>query len=275
MRTTAAALLPAVFAAAYSRGAGALVQVALAVCGCIAFEALCLKLRRLPLNTLADGSAAVAGIIIGLAMPPLAPWFAAVAAAGFAMTLAKHAYGGLGNNPFNPAMAGYALAFVSFPADFGGWGGLHWTTVFSTPPDAASQPTPLLAARAGIPNPPPHDVLFPAACVLGGTTLAALRIADWRLAAAFLCGIGAFSGGDWITAFSGATMLAAFFVITDPVTAAETPAGRILYGFAAGAVAIFLRKFGAHADGTAFAILFCNMLAVPADKLGKLLWRRH
>ncbi|MBE8157784.1 MAG: RnfABCDGE type electron transport complex subunit D, partial [Betaproteobacteria bacterium] len=131
MRTVAAALMPAICAAVYERGAGALAQVLVAVCGCIAAEAFCLRLRGKPLNILADGSAAVAGIIIGLSLPPLAPWYVAAAAAGFAMALAKHCYGGLGNNPFNPAMAGYALAFVSFPADFGGWNAESpWTAVF-------------------------------------------------------------------------------------------------------------------------------------------------
>ena len=276
MRTVAAALLPAICAAVYERGAGALAQVLLAAGGCIAAEALCLRLRGQSVKMLADGSAAVAGIIIGLSLPPLAPWYVAAAAAAFAIALAKHCYGGLGNNPFNPAMAGYALAFVSFPADFGGWNAAEsWTAIFfpSAAIDARGMPTPLLAAQLGA-EPPPLSYLFPAACFFGGAVLLLSRAADWRLPAAFLFGVLVFCGGDFSTLFAGGIMLAAFFVITDPVTAAETPGGRILYGFAAGALAVFLRRHGAHADGIAFAILFCNMLAVPADKIVKAAWRR-
>lgn len=270
MRTVAVALAPAVCAAVYERGAGALAQVLLAVLGCAAAEAACLRLRGKPPGALADGSAAVAGIIIGLSLPPLAPWHVALAAAAFAMAPAKHCYGGLGNNPFNPAMAGYALAFVSFPADFGNWGGAPWTAVFF-PADAQSTPTPLLAARLGA-EPPPPSYWFPAACALGGAALLLSRAADWRLAAAFGGGV-LLAGGGAADLAAGGMMLAAFFVITDPVTAAETPGGRILYGAAAGALAVTLRRHGLHADGIAFAVLFCNMLSAPFDRAAKALWR--
>ncbi len=261
MWTVAAAMSPAVFAAALERGGGALAQVALAVCGCVLCEAACLRVRRLPLSrTLGDGSAAVAGIILGLSLPPLAPYYVAAAAAAFAMILAKHCYGGLGNNPFNPAMAGYALAFISFPGDFGGW---H-AALDARQADAVGMPTPLSAARLGAEIPPP-SYWFPLACAGGGAVLLLLRIADWRLPAAFLFGALLFSGGEWRTLFLGGMMLAAFFVITDPATAAATARGRWLYGFAAGALTMLLRERGLHTDGIAFAILFCNMLAPLAD----------
>lgn len=254
MWTVAAAMSPAVFAAMYERGGGALLQIVVSVCGCVLFEAGCLRMRRLPvLQTVADGSAAVAGVIIGLSLPPFAPYYVAVCAAAFAMILAKHCFGGLGNNPFNPAMAGYALAFISFPGDFGGWHA-----------DAVGMPTPLSAARLGAEIPPP-SYLFPLACAGGGAVLLLLRIADWRLPLSFLLGALLFSGGEWQTLFFGGLMLAAFFVITDPATAATTARGRWLYGFAAGALTILLRERGLHIDGIAFAILFCNMLAPLAD----------
>ncbi|MGI9305690.1 MAG: RnfABCDGE type electron transport complex subunit D [Gammaproteobacteria bacterium] len=274
MWTVAAALLPALAAAVVGRGIGALWQAFSAVCACLLFEFICLRWRGLPGKTLADGSAAVAGLILGLALPPLAPWYVAPVAAGFAMALAKHCYGGLGNNPFNPAMAGYALAFLSFPAAFGGWGAAEsWREIFAAS-DAASMPTPLIAARLGMEAPPP-SYLFPAACVLGGAVLLQRRVADWRLPAAFIGGVLAAGGGDISALFAGGMMLAAFFVITDPATAAETPGGRIVYGFAAGALAVLLRERGQHADGIAFAVLFCNMLAPLADRAAGAVWRRR
>ena len=253
MRAVAAALIPAACAAIYERGEGALWQIALAVSGCVVAEAVCLRLRRLQVVPfLQDGSAAVAGIIIGLSLPPHAPYYVAIAAAFFAMALAKHCYGGLGNNPFNPAMAGYALAFISFPGDFGGWA------------DAVSMPTPLAAARLEV-SPPQVSYLFPFACAAGGAVILILRAADWRLTAAFLAGAFLFAGGEWRSLLPGGLILAAFFVITDPVTAAATARGRWIYGFAAGALTAILRDIGPHTDGIAFAILFCNMLAPLAD----------
>ena len=261
MWAVAAAMLPAIFAAVVERGIGALWQIAFAAGGCILTEALCLRIRRLPIRaTIGDGSAAVAGIIIGLSLPPLAPMYVAMCAAVFAMALAKHCYGGLGNNPFNPAMAGYALAFVSFPGDFGGW---HAAEI-GAHADAIGMPTPLSAARLGE-SAAAFSYWFPLACIVGGAALLFLRIADWRLTASFLAGAFLCSGGDWQNLFWGGMMLAAFFVITDPTTAATTSRGRWLYGFAAGALSALLRERGMHSDGIAFAILFCNMLAPLAD----------
>lgn len=270
MWIVAACLLPALAAAAVERGTGALLQVLLAGAGCLLFEALCLAWRRLPVKkTLADGSAVIAGIIIGLSLPPLAPWFVAVAAAGFAMVLGKHCYGGLGNNPFNPAMAGYALAFVSFPGDFGGWffSDVPVSFIFqNTAVDAVSMPTPLTAVRLQIVS-LRVEYLFPLAAAAGGAVLLLLKIADWRLPVAFMSGALVFSGGDVGQLTAGGLTMAAFFVITDPVTAAVTSGGRWLYGIMAGGVTVLLREYGVHADGIAFAILIGNMLAPLMDKI--------
>ena len=273
MKTTAllwtvnAALLPAAAAAVYVRGGGAWWQIALAVGGCVFFEALCLAWRKQPIRqTLMDGSAVVAGLIIGLSLPPLTPWYVAVSAAAFAMVLAKHCYGGLGNNPFNPAMAGYALAFISFPAAFGGWGDAPaWGVIFGGV-DAVSTPTPLAAAQLQLP-PPSWSLMFPVACAVGGLCLLLLGVADWRLSAGFLLGAWVAGGGEVTQLLMGGVMLAAFFVITDPVTAAVTPRGKWLYALTAGALTVWLRNYGTHTDGIAFAVLVCNMLAPLADKI--------
>ena len=268
MWTVNAAMTPAIIAAVYERGDGALWQIALAVAACVASESLCVLWRRMSVSdSLSDGSATLAGIIIGLSLPPQAPWHVAVTAAICAMALAKHCYGGLGNNPFNPAMAGYALAFVSFPGDFAGWNAGE--TVRASY-DAVSMPTPLSGTKLGIETPPPSYV-FPAACAAGGVVVLYLRFADWRLPAAFIGGALLFCGGDFIELAKGGLMLAAFFVITDPVTAASTARGRWLYGACAGALVMLLRQHGPHVDGIAFAILACNMLAPLMDGI----WRRR
>ncbi|MDM5148163.1 RnfABCDGE type electron transport complex subunit D [Candidatus Persebacteraceae bacterium Df01] len=269
MRTVIAALLPVVVAAIYERGAGALLQVVLAIGGCLLFETLCLVWRRQPVTaTLVDGTAIVAGIIIGLSLPPLTPWYVSIAASAFAMVLAKHCYGGLGNNPFNPAMAGYALALVSFPADFDGWATASVLNVVFGGADAISSPTPLTARQMGVAV-PVITIIFPLSCIIGGAILFLRRAADWRLTSAFLLGVVLVGGAD--TLLAGGTLLAAFFVITDPATAAVTVRGKWLYGLTAGALVVWLRADGQHTDGIAFAILICNMLAPLMDRIVR--WR--
>ena len=266
MWIVAAAMLPAGGAAFWAYGSGVLAQLAAAVAAALFAELICLILRKKPVAALADGSAVVCGAVVGLSMPPLAPWWCAAFAAAAGIALAKHCYGGLGNNPFNPAMAGYALAFVSFPAEFAAW------------PDAAASPTPLLGAQLAHPSasvsvPPWWLVAAPA---LGGVPLLAARVADWKLTAALLLGVVAAAAAfGEMSALrhlqSGGLLLAAFFVITDPVTAAATPAGRWLCGATTGALIVWLRENGAHADGIAFAVLIGNMLAPLADRAGSRL----
>ena len=287
MWTVCAALSPAAAAAAYERGAGALLQVAIAVVACVLCESLCLLCRRRPVGeTLQDGSAVVAALIVGLSLPPLAPWHVAFAASAFAIVLAKHCYGGLGNNPFNPAMAGYALAFLSFPADFGNWHPADLQSALQhvflqAKADATSMPTPLLAERLGVSSAPP-SFWFGAACVLGGIPLLLLRAADWRLPASFILGavlmlqiFGATMQESYVAMMSGGMLLAAFFVITDPVTAATTRRGRWLYGGLCGALIIYLRQTGIHADSIAFAVLLCNLLAPLTDRLAHRLNKKQ
>ena len=269
MWTVAAALIPAGGAAFFVFGVGALVQLAAATAAAVFTEAACLALRKKSPAAVADGSAVVCGIIVGLSMPPLAPWWAGAFAAAAGISLAKHCYGGLGNNPFNPAMAGYALAYVSFPAEFAAW------------PDAAASPTPLLGAQLSAPAAAFLPWWLTAAPAAGGAVLLALRVIDWKLPAAFLLGVvvASLAFGEMSPAFhlrSGGLMLAAFFVITDPVTAAATPAGRWLYGALVGALIVWIRERGAHADGVAFAVLIGNMLAPLLDRAGRrrTLWKK-
>ena len=110
------ATLPGLLAQTWFFGWGNLINVLWCMLLALGFEAAILALRRRPLGFyLKDGSAAVTGVLLGLALPPLGPWWLPVVAVGFALIFAKHLYGGLGYNPFNPAMAGYALVLVSFP----------------------------------------------------------------------------------------------------------------------------------------------------------------
>ncbi|SER66266.1 electron transport complex subunit RsxD [Halopseudomonas bauzanensis] len=103
-------------------GWGTLINILLASTCAIGFEAAILRLRRRPIGFyLNDGSALVTAWLLALALPPYAPWWLVLVAIGFAITFGKHLYGGLGQNPFNPAMLGYAMVLVSFPMEMTSW----------------------------------------------------------------------------------------------------------------------------------------------------------
>lgn len=122
MRTVLYALAPAVAAHVWFYGIGILVNTAIAVLAALATEAACLRLRELPQTRfLTDGSALVTGLLFAFCLPPLCPWWVTATGMVFAIGVVKHAYGGLGRNLFNPAMAGYALVLASFPAAMTLW----------------------------------------------------------------------------------------------------------------------------------------------------------
>jgi len=117
-----AALVPGIAAYMVLFGWGPLVNITLAVAAALAFEALMLAIRRRPVvHFLADGSAVVTAVLLALCLPPMAPWWLPVTGSFIAIVGAKQLYGGLGYNPFNPAMAGYAVLLIAFPLELSTW----------------------------------------------------------------------------------------------------------------------------------------------------------
>lgn len=116
------AMIPAVIAMVYFFGPAVLINITLALLVALASEAVMLKIRKRPIKPfITDGSAAVTAILLAVAIPPLAPWWLTTIGIMFAIIFAKHLYGGLGYNPFNPAMVGYVLLLVSFPLEMTTW----------------------------------------------------------------------------------------------------------------------------------------------------------
>jgi len=116
------ALVPGIIALAWFFGYGVLINIGIAIASAVLGEALVMKLRDRDIReALGDLSAIVTAVLLGMALPPLLPWWMTVTATLFAIILVKHLYGGLGYNPFNPAMAGYVLLLVSFPLSMTQW----------------------------------------------------------------------------------------------------------------------------------------------------------
>lgn len=223
------ALIPGIAAYAWLIGPAILVQLVIASLAALLAEAVMLKVRGKPQAMfLSDGSAIVTAWLIALAFPPLAPWWLVALGTAFAIVVAKHLYGGLGQNPFNPAMIAFAVCIVAFPALMSQWPsvGLQLTTgdqinvILGLAPrvDALSGATPLdalkTALKLGEANIDVAHVLtnrdlygnfaglgwewIAAGYLLGGLWLWQRRIITWHIPLAFVAGLTAISGGLWL-----------------------------------------------------------------------------
>ena len=301
------ALVPGIVVYIFFFGWGVVVNIALAVVTAIICEALMLGLRRRPLKPyLLDGSAVVTAVLFALALPTLAPWWLVVAGIAFAMIIAKHLYGGLGYNPFNPAMVGYATLLIAFPREMTAWlpagahevtfmDNLRFTFLSALPEgmtyDSLTMATPLDTVKTELAQdrtmeeiPVRYSGLFGGVAgrgwewvnlmfMLGGLILIYIKVINWRIPLAVIVGLFLISTlfaipdpdlrpSPWFHMFGGAAMLGAFFIATDPVTAATTPRGQLIYGFGIGIIIYIIRTWGGYPDGVAFAVLIMNM-AVP------------
>ena len=305
------ALIPAALAHVWYFGPGFLLNLIIASIFCVGSEALMMKARgREPRVALADYSALVTAALLAFALPSLTPWWITATGALFAVVVAKHLYGGIGFNIFNPAMAGYVVILVAFPMEMNLWvaprmGDIDYVnltvlqtivyTLSGTLPDALgfdaiSRATPLDAMQSGLrtmrtyaeirTNPMMGDFggrgwewignFF----AIGGFWLLVKKIIRWQIPAGVFAGLLIPAGLMFIFdqstnaspgfhLFSGATILCAFFIATDPVSAATSPKGRFVYGLGIGFLIYAIRKWGSFADGVAFAVLIMNM-ATPA-----------
>ena len=302
------ALVPGIALYVWYFGPAILVSLALASVTALATEAAMLKLRSRPLKPfLTDNSALLTAWLLALSVPPLAPWWLVVVGTMFAISVAKHLYGGLGNNPFNPAMIGYAVLIISFPMHMTHWlspiglgqvelgfaDQLHYIFSGALPSgytlDAITMSTPLdtLKTQLHLDRPMQEIIGMPiygrlaghgsemvaAGFLLGSVYLFANRLITWHQPVAFL-------GTLFVTAeifhlidpghyampmfhwFSGAAMLGAFFILTDPVTSPTTPRGKLIFAAGAGFLTYMIRVFGGFPDGMAFATLLMN-ICVP------------
>jgi Na+-translocating ferredoxin:NAD+ oxidoreductase subunit D len=287
------ALLPGVMATIWLFGPAVLVQLALASLTALIAEAIALRLRAKPVWLfVSDGSALVTAWLIALSIPPIAPAWLVVLGTLFAIVVAKHLYGGLGQNPFNPAMVAFAILIVAYPHAMSQWpatGGdftAHWQAITGARNlDAITMATPLDSARTALhvsnvlpselPNP---GLLVALAYALGGLYLLAQRLITWHLPTAFIATLALCAGlahlydparfaDPLFHLLTGGALLGAFFIITDPVSGCTTPRGKLIFGALAAVLVWVIRSFGAYPDGIAFAVLLMNIAAPLIDLL--------
>ena len=317
MQQVLLALVPATLAYVWYFGVGLLFNIAIAALFCLLGEAVMMRLRGRPVeDAWSDYSALVTAVLLAFALPPLTPWWVTATGALFAIVVAKHLYGGIGFNIFNPAMAGYVAVMAAFPMYLNIWTAprmgdmdYHVMTFYETARyaltgtlpdyldfDAISRATPLDLVKAGFNNMRTFSEIQTNPMIgdfggrgwewignftaIGGAWLMLRKVIRWHIPTAVLAGLLLPAGIMYLVdpgqnaspgfhLFSGGAILCAFFIATDPVSAATSVRGRLVYGFGIGLLIYAIRRWGSYADGVAFAVLLMN-LAVPAiDALTK------
>ncbi|MGB1298641.1 MAG: electron transport complex subunit RsxD [Psychrobium sp.] len=322
MRAVALATIPGIIAMVYFFGIGSLVQIALCIGVALISEAAILKIRKRPIShVLKDNSALLTGLLLGIAIPPLAPWWISVIGVGFAIIVAKQLYGGLGFNLFNPAMVGYVLLLISFPVTMTNWQvpselaqyplsiGDVLSAIFTGVTTSGLTVNELRQTVDGVTMATPLDTLrtdlslglttyesftkpifngfvsvgwvwVNLAFLFGGLWLVAQRIIRWHIPVAILATLTVCATLGYLvdpdthaSAFfhllSGATMFGAFFIATDPVTAATSNKGKIIFGIIIGVLLYIIRQYGGYPDALAFAVLLANMTVPVIDMYTK------
>ncbi len=304
MQQVLLALIPAIVVMLWFFGWGVLTNLVITTFFAVVLEALMLQLRKRPLLPfLTDYSAVLTACLLALALPPFAPWWLMAVGMIFAIVIAKHLYGGLGYNPFNPAMIAYAALLVSFPLEMtiwpnavGGFGSVDLGTTLAKVLgsgvanwDAYTHATALDSVKIGLSLHQSTPQVMQGesvgllgsqgwewvnlAYLIGGGWMLYKRVITWHIPVAMLAGLVVLASTFWLLntnqypsplfhLLSGATMLGAFFIATDPVTASTTPVGKLVFGFSIGALVYVIRTWGGYPDAVAFAVLIMNM-AVP------------
>ncbi|MEM7561499.1 MAG: electron transport complex subunit RsxD [Pseudomonadota bacterium] len=302
------ALLPGTLTYAWFFGPGVLINITLAVLFALAIEALILRLRNRPVMPhLTDFSAVVAAWLFALCLPMHSPWWLVLVGIAFTMIAGKHLYGGLGFNPFNPAMVGYVVLLISFPKQMTTWylpftAGVEHLSLSDSLAyafgadisqwDSLSSATPLDQVKTAIGQNIAIDEIrqspvfgafagegwewIALSWAIGGGWLLFTRTIRWHIPLALLGSVFAISVLFYLVdplsytspgfhLLSGAVIIGAFFIATDPVTAATTDRGRIYYGIIIGLLIYIIRVWGGYPDGVAFAVLLANMCVPLID----------
>ena len=293
MRLVIYALLPATAVSIYFFGLPALSVLLICTLGCVAFEALGCKFMKQPLS-IADGSAALTGILLALNLPPSSPWWMALLGSAIAILIGKQIYGGLGYNPFNPALVARVVLLISFPVQMTTWTA---PAPIGSGIDAVTTATPLGEMKTAVmltghlPDLATSGFghyflgnmggclgeVSALALLLGGLFLIFKKVISWHTPVSFLGTVIVLSGIFWLVdpskypnplfhLVTGGLILGAFFMATDMVTSPVTQRGMLIFGCGCGLLTVLIRLFGGYPEGVSFAILLMNAATPLIDR---------
>ena len=273
------ALMPAFAVGVWKLGVRALLVALVSIACAVAAEWL-YSLQTHSRNTIVDGSAVVTGLLLAMTLPASAPLWQAALGSAFAIVVVKSLCGGLGQNVFNPALAGRALLMLVAPAGL--------TRYYALGTDAVTAATPLHhMVMPALPEESLMDMFLgncpgsigetcALALLLGGAYLVYRKVISLRIPVAYLGTVAVltlvFSRGQdpvqWMlySLLGGGVMLGAIFMATDYATSPVTPNGQIIYGIGCGALTVFFRYFGLFPEGVTYAILIMNAFVWTIDR---------
>ncbi|MDE6821823.1 RnfABCDGE type electron transport complex subunit D [Bacteroides acidifaciens] len=286
------ALVPAFLVSLLAFGLGALIVTATSVAACVFFEWAIVKyLMKKPATTVCDGSAIITGVLLAFNLPSNLPIWIIILGALFAIGVGKMSFGGLGCNPFNPALAGRVFLLLSFPVQMTSWPQAGQLMSYL---DAQTGATPLAIMKEAIAT---HDssvlanlpeslnllIGLPDSCMMGAGSLGEIsalalllgliymlwkRIITWHIPVSILATVFVFAGimhlvdpvyaSPVTVLLTGGLMLGAVFMATDYVTSPMSKKGMLIYGVCIGLLTVVIRLFGAYPEGMSFAILIMN-----------------
>ena len=283
------ALIPALLVSFFYFGLGSAVVCATSVAACVFFEWAITKYIMKKQPTLTDGSAILTGLLLGFNLPSNLPVWIIIIGALVAIGIGKMSFGGLGNNPFNPALVGRCFLLISFPAQMTSWPIAGQVASYV---DAQTGATPLSIMKNAIKNGDPsilnqlpdsfslllgNNGNIGAGCLGEVCALALLlglafmlwkKIITWHIPVSIIVTVFVFSGilhlanpvyaNPFAEILTGGLMLGAIFMATDYVTSPMTYKGQLIYGVAIGALTVIIRNWGAYPEGMSFAILIMN-----------------
>lgn len=298
MKGVLLAMLPAFLFAVYNFGLGAVYITALAVFFCVGIEYLIVRfLLKRPISIF-DGSAAITGVLLAFNVPSNLPWYILLIGSIVSIGIGKLSFGGLGNNPFNPALVGRVFLLLSFPVQMTSWPVPGATLSL----DAVTSATPLGTLKDGLRTGESVEVLMAGmpsysdyffglhggslgemsafALLMGLIYLLYRKIITWHITVSMLMTILAMTSIFWLIdpsryadpvfhLLTGGVMLGAVFMATDYVTSPVTHRGMLVFGFGIGLLTVLIRLFGSYPEGVSFAILIMNAFVPMINKYAR------
>ncbi|MBU0763389.1 MAG: RnfABCDGE type electron transport complex subunit D [Bacteroidetes bacterium] len=291
------AMIPSLLVSIWYFGFDAIRVTLIAVASAVVFEWLIQRFIIKGKTTVSDGSAIITGMLLAFNVPGNLPWWIVLIGTFVAIGVGKMSFGGLGNNPFNPALVGRVFLLISFPVDMTSWP-VPAPLKFSFA-DAVTGATPLAILKEGIKKgdsvadlmsgmPSYIDYLTgqvggslgeisAVALIIGGVYMLIRKIITWHIPVSMIGSIVILTGIFWLIdpgqyadpvfhILTGGVMLGAIFMATDMVTSPMTPAGQLVFGMGIGIITVIIRIFGAYPEGVSFAILLMNAVVPLLNK---------
>ena len=280
------ALLPSGIWGAYAFGAKALYLMVASILTAVITEAIFLKLRGKSITPIYDGSAVLTGLLLAYNVSPQLPVWCICIGSVFAITIGKQAFGGLGRNIFNPALAGRVFLMASWPTYMVSFSNPRWQL------DAVTSATPLNIVKNAYSFPLPSYLdlflgnrggcigeVFIIGLLIGAAFLMYKKYISWHTPFTYIATTALFTwafgglelfSGDWLFfILNGGLILGAFFMATDMVTSPLTKKGKVTFGIGCGLLTFLIRKWGGYPEGTSYAILIMNAAVPIVDRFTK------